>query len=134
MAIDQQVAQHAECIEALVVAVGQELFSKCLLANQRAREAALVAQSKAQWDQRVADGEAHRVLAAEASSFVIGTWDRAGPMCGPLAALPEETRAKVLGARVGTRVKVGKQLLVLTTAYEDGPAPAEAKGKRKGKR
>jgi hypothetical protein len=123
MAIDQQVAQHAEFIDALIAAVGQDLFAKCLAANQRAREAELVAQSEAIWQARVGEGEAHAVKVVSASSYVFGTWDRASPMCGPVAALPEETRGKVLDARVGTKVKIGTKSLAITKAFEEGPAP-----------
>ena len=139
MGIDQQIGEHARFIDALVAAVGQDLFQRCLEANARAQEVKLVQLSEQGWQARVAEGEAHQVKVVTATSYLFGNWDGAAPMCTPFESMLPEYRAALEGTRVGVKVKIGKQTLVLTKVFVEGPEPGDPKppakpGKGKARR
>ena len=119
------VARLTEVLEAVVDLVGSQAVEEKVSAKRKARALANVIAAENDWKEKVAAGEAHEARKVGKTSFLFGMAPGDKPICGPLDTVPAKDRKRLLGARVGAKVKIAGQPVVLLSAYNPGPAPGK---------
>ena len=119
------VARLTEVLEAVVDLVGSKAVEEKVTAKRKARTLANVLAAENDWKEKVAAGEAHEARKVGKKSFMFGMAPGDKPICGPFETVPPKDRKRLLGARVGAKVKIGGQPVVLLSAYNPGPGPGK---------